>query len=130
MTTPEPTAQLQIAAAHQRRLRAREAAALRQMTRLYAELAKDLADRATPLAEEVARRQAAGDAVAPWEVRNVAGYTELTAAVDRDMRQLVQEVTVIIAALQRDGWRLGAQMADAQLRQLVPAELRRRLTGP
>jgi SPP1 gp7 family putative phage head morphogenesis protein len=121
----DPTPEiLKISDTYREALRRGEASAMREMAASYGRLATDLASRAADLAREIERMREAGEAVPPWRIGQLERYKELMAQAETELGRLGDEGAEVIEGLQRDGIRLGTDMADEQVTALIPPEIR------
>ncbi len=111
---------LRVSDAYRARLQAREAQAVREMAQAYSTATRRLSREAVALADEVTRLREAGEAVPPWKVAQIERYRDLMGQAQDELGRLGEDGARIITDLQREGLKLGMDMAEAQVTALIP----------
>lgn len=101
-------------------LAARDEAMLRALARRYAALERALEGQIAALAEEAARRRAAGEVVSRWQVQQWARYEKLIAQLQVEMGRYVDDAAQVIATEQRAQVLLGLQQSSSLVWTLAP----------
>ena len=101
-------------------LAARDEAMLRALARRYAQLERALEGQIAALAEEAARRAAAGEAISRWQVQQWGRYEKLLAQLQAEMGRYVDDAARVIATEQRAQILLALQQSSSLVGMLAP----------
>lgn len=101
-------------------LAARDEAMLRALARRYAELERALEAQIAALAEEAARRAAAGEAVSRYQVYQWGRYEKLLAQLQAEMGRYASDAAQVIADEQRAQVVLGLQQGASLVWTVAP----------